>query len=781
MASRILTKIIVAFIFAVVITVPLFYMKVGIYPFIFDKTLFFQTLVEILFGLWLALAISDAKYRPKWTFLLKSLLVFVGVLILAALLGIDAWRSFFSTYERAFGVFAIMHMAAFAVVISSLRKELPWKWIFACSIATSVLVGFLGTLEFYYNGNLLLEQPGGRAGATFGNPTFLAGYLIWNIFLALYFLLNRNRSRELFADSGGSGRKRSFSNLLFSWPYLLVVILFEVFVLVFVTQTRGNIFGFLVGLFVLILLFAINPPRFFKEGNPEEGNNFRFFKKILAARSTYALVVVLIMLSGSIFWFTRASSFWSKVPGVERFRNVSLSSEELQPRLIALRAAWNGFLERPIFGWGPENFNVVFNKYYDPKALRLSYQETRFDKPHNFVAEDLVTGGIVLTVAHLLFLMFFVFAAAKNKDKLFGNIIIAATASYFVGNLFIFSTIGSDLVFYLLVGFLSGAGEKETNNVANNVNKLREEKTVPGVVVAICSGVFFVFAYFVNIRTLQASRSHFYGFVNVAHGKIDEGVKNFRDTLDIWSPYRWNFARDFAAVMSELYFYNPEIAKKEDVLEAISWMERARDEHPLDAYNHYALVDMYNEISDIDPKRFLPAAEKEGILALRLSPNRQQVYFSLAKTRTLEGDYPTAIKLAKYALSLDDQVADSHFYYGLLLAAHGDIETGYVELKTAIKLGRKWKNFHEPLAIGNLLADAGRIDDAIQLYAISVIMAEGQDKLEAKTKLGIAFYFAGQIDKAKEELQYVAEKFDFRKSQSFENLKPILDKLGVIY
>ena len=104
-------------IFIVLISTPLFYLKQSVYPHIFFKTLFFQFAVEILFVVWLALAISDARYRPKKTPLLLAGVGFIGILILTSLFGADFHRSFWSTYERMLGVFTILHLAGFALVI----------------------------------------------------------------------------------------------------------------------------------------------------------------------------------------------------------------------------------------------------------------------------------------------------------------------------------------------------------------------------------------------------------------------------------------------------------------------------------------------------------------------------------------------------------------------------------------------------------------------------------------------------------------------------------------
>jgi hypothetical protein len=51
--------------------------------------------------------------------------------------------------------------------------------------------------------------------------------------------------------------------------------------------------------------------------------------------------------------------------------------------------ALKGIAERPVLGWGQENFNYVFNKYYNPQMFG---QEEWFDRTHNVVLDWLIAG-----------------------------------------------------------------------------------------------------------------------------------------------------------------------------------------------------------------------------------------------------------------------------------------------------------------------------------------------------------------------------------------------------
>ena len=75
------------------------------FPFITGKNILFRLFVEIAFVAWAALAFHYEAYRPKWTLLVKVYAIFIGVLFVADIFGVDTTRSFFSNFERMEGWF----------------------------------------------------------------------------------------------------------------------------------------------------------------------------------------------------------------------------------------------------------------------------------------------------------------------------------------------------------------------------------------------------------------------------------------------------------------------------------------------------------------------------------------------------------------------------------------------------------------------------------------------------------------------------------------------------
>ena len=136
----------------------------------------------------------------------------------------------------------------------------------------------------------------------------------------------------------------------------------------------------------------------------------------------------------------RNANFVQRSDVLSRFANISLS--EGASRFMVWNMAWRGALERPILGWGQENFDVVFNKYYDPGMYS---QEAWFDHTHNTVFDWLISGGILGLTAYLLIFFTALVMLWRDKRGVFSTvdkaILTGFFAAYFFQNLFVFDNV----------------------------------------------------------------------------------------------------------------------------------------------------------------------------------------------------------------------------------------------------------------------------------------------------------------------------------------------------
>ena len=379
---------------------PLLFQQSLIHPLITLKTVIFQVIVEILAAIYIYLAIFYKEYRPQITPVSLSILILLIAVFLSGIFGVDFYRSFWSVSERMTGIFLWLHLGTLFFILRSLGNKINWTRYFSFSVLISFFAALFPVVQLIFPG-VFFDKITGRLSGTIGNPIFLSIYLFFHLFIGLWLATDfwkkkNNLLASLFAIAAG---------------FNLVVI--------FLTQTRGTFIGLLAGFLFLFTTFAFK--------------NFWKTKK-------YIIIAVLIFLISfaSFFIFTRDTySFWQKVPLVSRF----VGDLSVGPRFFSWETSLKTFLEKPVFGWGWENFYYAFNKHYEPSLLKYGFGETYFDKPHNVYLEFLTNTGLLGFLAYL-WLLFVVFRGTANLKE--GKIFIQALLiGYLIQKFFAFDTLTS--------------------------------------------------------------------------------------------------------------------------------------------------------------------------------------------------------------------------------------------------------------------------------------------------------------------------------------------------
>ena len=156
---------------------PLYVSGSMLFPFITGKNFTFRIITEIIFALWVGLAVMKSEYRPRLTPLFKIVSIFVAIVFLADLLSPNPWRAFFSNYERMEGFMMLGHLYLYFLMLTSVFKtRRDWLIFFHISLAASLIASYYGLLQRL--GYRVSIQGGFRVDATIGNPTYFAAYLL---------------------------------------------------------------------------------------------------------------------------------------------------------------------------------------------------------------------------------------------------------------------------------------------------------------------------------------------------------------------------------------------------------------------------------------------------------------------------------------------------------------------------------------------------------------------------------------------------------------------------
>jgi len=393
---------------ALILFVPTIISSSMFFPFITGKAFLFRSLVEIIFAAWLCLALLDHSYRPKKSWVLIALAAFGLVVGLADIFGVHPLRSFWSNYERMEGFITILHLVAlFFVAGSFIKKEKHWSIFWNASLGVSFVLALKGFSE--------IGEGTGRIDATLGNSTYFAVYLLFHVFLALW-LLYKNRAKK-------------------AWVVSYLVVLAALLPAIYFTGTRGTVLGLLIALIVAsgtVLLFGKTHPN---------------------ARRLSAGLLILVVVGIGMFFALRNTAFVQDSPLLSRIANISLQDTTTQSRItLWTKIAIPAFKERPLLGWGQDNFIVVFGKYYDPVMWK---QEPWFDRAHNVFVDWLMASGLLGLLAYLFLFGAGVWMLWKTHLSIPEKAtIIGLFTGYAVHNFFVFDSLVSYIFFILVLAWV---------------------------------------------------------------------------------------------------------------------------------------------------------------------------------------------------------------------------------------------------------------------------------------------------------------------------------------
>jgi len=178
----------------------------------------------------------------------------------------------------------------------------------------------------------------------------------------------------------------------------------------------------------------------------------------LRAKKAVLAGFLLLSIAGLFFALNQEGFFQSKNRLVKRISTIFDANSILYSgRWHGWQIAVSAWQDRPVFGWGPESYAFVFDKYFKAEYLKYIPPGIFFDRPHNKVLEVMATSGSVGILGYfgLFFAIFYALARNYKKNPVGNLIFMSLFVSYFVQNLFIFDTIGSYFIFFLVVGFIN--------------------------------------------------------------------------------------------------------------------------------------------------------------------------------------------------------------------------------------------------------------------------------------------------------------------------------------
>jgi O-antigen ligase len=614
------------------------------FPFVGLKSIYFMGVVEIIFAAWLILMIYNKKYRPRLNAVTVALILFLAVQVASSLAGVDFLRSFWSKYERMTGLLMQIHLFGFFLVVSScFKKREDWLKIFGVSIFSAVLMSIMNLFPVINTKVMGQMASVTRGGATIGNSSFLGTYLLFNFFFALYSFLNSKNWFKIFS--------------IFSFIVIGVALYFS--------TARAALLSTIGGLVLFVLAWLILA---------------RGKKSRILGIAISAILVLAVALSTYLAF--KPGNIVNKIVS----ENVGTT---LGGRLPVWQSAWQGFKEKPLLGWGPENFEIVFTKYFNPCLFGPNCgADIWYDRAHDIVFDTLAATGILGLISYLgiFAVIFYVLWRKFSQHSITfwaAGVFSVTLIAYFVQNLTVFDMVNSYMLLFLTFAFVgSVASEREDDKKEN------EERPIK-LIVAILIIALFVYPFMKSvIAPAQASRNTI-----VALGYeigTEQKLATYQKTLAL-SPVGIYQLRDFFAqnAIEELQSKDTSKLSVEGVKKDLNFlaqeMEISIKESPWDFRSYLKLGQLYNFYTVLIDTSKLSRADQVLQKAIEVSPTNQQGYWSLAQTKIYEGQMQEALSLAEKAVNLEPQSRQSNLIVIQIAKIMGNNELVQQKVEAALK------------------------------------------------------------------------------------------------
>lgn len=691
------------------------------FPFATGSALFFRLITEALFLSWIIFALVYPKYRPKFNILTISIGIYILALILSTIFSVNSYLSFWGDAERMMGLFGILHFFALFLAGTSIFKEKKdLKLMLNVFLGISSLICIYGIAQRLGITNI---KPGEvRIVATVGNAGILAAYLIFGLFLSAYSALIE--------------KKNNFK-IIYGFLFLLHLIA------VFLTGTRGAYLGIIIGF--LFSFFIILP---------------RLRNKKILQKSIFGGIILIIILYG--FLFINQNKDWvNNNSGLYRLTHFSLSDVTAKTRLMSWDWGLKGFKEKPILGYGLEQYAIPYNKYFSSEYYNYAASKPYFDRAHNIVIEFLATLGIFGLLSYLFLLFAMVYKVFKDSKKennyIYLGIIGGLILAYFTQNLFIFDTLPAMLGFsVLLVLIHNNSYDKNCESENNHKNISLNIYLVAPLAFIFLLCFIYSFNNFIK-KPYFALRDNAIGQA-LMPSDYNSGIYYLKKSVNSNTILDLDLRSATANTILNYYRDNniENENKKEDIIFAVELYKDNLKYLPNDAYYNYKTAEIldYEFAINLD-EYIIPDSRFYIDRAILNSPGRARLYYILAENLFMSGDIDKAVETAEYAVSLNDKFGESYWQLAHAYYEKGELEKIKENIKKSIDLGYR-VNEETILSFAGLFDIYKSIDNEIEF--LELVIKNGTKNYIYYSTLATRYYEKGNKEKA---IEYAEKSVKF--------------------
>ena len=642
--------------FFVILILPLFSTPYLFFPPAWGKTIIFRIILSILISLFVYQILFQ---KEKFNIVLRRirhsparlsfwfLIALLGIYFLATLFSSDVYFSLWGSPYRASNFLNFSFYIIFAILALFIVRQKDWQKIWDLTIIIGILVSTVAIFQQLGLFSETLIPFSGRPPSTMGGPIFLALYLLLLSFLTLSFTLKEKKwLKKAFYFS---------SFLLFLYIILL-------------TRSRAAYFGLFIGFFYFVFLYSINLV------DSKRKTLFLLIKILIG--------LLLIVSAYGIYYLNNEPQLPDYLQESIKFqefsRRLSIRSTLDDPRFSAWKVSIEAVKARPILGYGPENFSIGFDKYYDPSLPRINMAwGSWWDRAHNFLFDISVTAGIPALIIYLSLFASLFWGLQKVKKKrpeqaLVCHGIQATFLAYLSANFFGFDTYSTYLISFLFISYslylISSNTTEETIEEPTKRTYFKLFKWRKPIFAFILI-ILIWFIWSGNIKPLGINTQINQAQSSVNNKKCTEAMEKMENILPQKSFIDSYLRLKYIEFMKECAGFYPE-KNLEYAKKGVELLKESAEIRPKYTRTWIFLAAFTNILIEKEKslkKRedLIKEAEYYFEKAQELSPKHQEILTEWAKTYLVAKDYEKMREKSQECLNLNLNIRSCYWYLGL--------------------------------------------------------------------------------------------------------------------
>jgi len=413
-------------------------------------------------------------------------------------------------------------------------------------------------------------------------------------------------------------------------------------------------------------------------------------------------------------------------------------------------------------GWGVENYNTAYNKYFDASFYNLARSQTYFDRAHNIVIELLTTAGVLGLISYLILGFFIYYYLYKYYKREPGETVIISSLAglflaYFIQNLLVFDTVVTYIAFFLALSYaysVSRDSDSEDNQADINLGMAKKFSIL---IVAILIGYLVVWqnirpaisAYYMRAAMNENNKPTYY------YQDFSNFVRKSLSYNTIWDA---EYIIEYTSIFKD--FLGEEGVDKQAVSKDVSYIVEVGEKYLPHSHNDDKFISqmsglyeiIYDYAGDISA---LERAEELIKMAIDLSPNRIYYWHILAQVYEFDGRDEQAIEALNKARDLNPNVADTYWSLALMYSKLNQPEEIIKNVKEAVEKKLLLYNIKDLFDILPIFEQEQDYETLIFLYR-QVVNFE-PNNFDYLAKLAGAYAALGQNEEAIETAKKIIE------------------------